>query len=138
MKAYVAYFENLEREQQTLEELYAPVSDRLTSESASAQERALEFSIRWEADLENWLARGSALFDQRRAIPYRTFDALTEAANRILMPAWVSGNSVLIEPAMEEFLTEFRNPDMPPSTFLRTGITYQDTLEWLTRSNMYV
>ena len=58
MRSYVAYFENLVREQQTLEELYAPVSDRLTGESATTQERALEFSIRWEADLENWLERG--------------------------------------------------------------------------------
>ena len=47
------------------------------------------------------------------------------------MPAWVSGNSALIKTAMKEFLTKFRNPDMPPSTYLRTGITLQDTLEWL-------
>ena len=131
MRAYIAYFENLEHERQTLEELYAPVSDRLTGDSATSQERALEFSIRWEVDLENWLERGSVLFDQRRVIPYRTFDGLTEAATRILMPAWASGNSARIKTAMEEFLTKFRNPEMPPSTYLRTGITVQDTLEWL-------
>lgn len=72
LEAYLAFFENLKREKETLEELYAPVTARLRSESASAQEQDLEFSIRWEADLGKWLERGSVLFDQRKAIPYGT------------------------------------------------------------------
>lgn len=131
MDVYVAYFEKLRGEQQTLEELYAPVSERLIGDSARTQERELEFSIRWEVKLDNWLERGSALFDQRRVIPYHTFDGLTEAATRILMPAWVSGNSARIRPAMEEFLKEFNKSDLQPRSYLRTGITVQDTLEWL-------
>lgn len=128
---YVAYFGNLKREQKTLEELYAPVTAKLKSESASRQEKDLEFSIRWEADLEKWLNRGSVLFDQRRAIPYGTMQDLGDAARKILGPAWMSGDAEQIKPAMEEFLTEFRKPAFPPSKYLRSGVAVQDVFEWL-------
>ena len=42
MDAYVKYFENLKREQVTLEQLYAPVQARLTREGAADQEQDLE------------------------------------------------------------------------------------------------
>ena len=131
LDVYVAYFENLKREQQTLEELYAPVSARLKDECVMSQERGLEFSIRWEANLSTWLERGSRLLDQRRVIPYGTFDDLSAAAVRILVPAWVSGDSACIRPAMEKFLEGFRNHSTPSSTYLRTGVTMADLLEWL-------
>lgn len=131
LTAYVAYFENLKLEQQTLKELYAPVSARLTDETAPAQEQDLEFSIRWQADLEQWLERGSVLFDQRRATPYGTMEGLRQAAQETLVPAWTSGDSAQIEPAIEKFLTAFRNPELPPSKYMRAGITIQDVLNWL-------
>ena len=131
LKAYLAYFWNLHHEQETLEELYAPVSARLGGEAAAEQEQNLEFSIRWEANLDEWLERGSTLFDQRRAIPYGTMEDLADAARRILMPAWISGDPERISPAIEEFLAEFRKPQPPPNDYMRTGVTLQDVLEWL-------
>ena len=131
LEAYVAYFENLGHEQKTLEELYAPVSARLADEAAAEQEQDLEFSIRWEANLEEWLERGSALFDQRRAIPYGTMDGLTAAARQILVPAWISGEPKRIEPAMNKFLGEFRKPELPANKYMRIGVTLQDVSEWL-------
>lgn len=128
--AYVAFFNNMKQEQQTLEELYAPVKNRLSSESASEQEQDLEFSIRWEADLKKWLERGSALFDQRKTIPYSTMQGLGDAARQILAPAWTSGNSEQIGPALESFLAEFRKP-VSPSTYLRSDVTILDVLQWL-------
>ena len=95
LDAYIAFFKNLKQEQQTLEKLYAPVKTRLTHESASAQEQALEFSIRWEADLKTWLKRADALFDQRTTIPHNTLDELETAARRILAPAWMSGDRIV-------------------------------------------
>ena len=131
LDAYVAYFANLSHEQETLEELYAPVSARLTGETAAEQEQDLEFSIRWEANLDEWLDRGGALFDQRRVIPYGTMEGLSDAAHRILMPAWISGDPERVRPAMEGFLTEFRKRDLPPNMYMRTGVTVQIVFEWL-------
>ncbi|WP_421708591.1 AAA family ATPase [Algihabitans sp.] len=131
LDAYVGYFANLGQEQETLEELYAPVSARLTGETAAEQEQDLEFSIRWEANLDEWLERGGALFDQRRAIPYGTMDGLAQAARKILEPAWISGHPERIRPAMEVFLAEFRKADLPPKNYMRSGVTVQDVFEWL-------
>ena len=131
MESYVAFFANLRREQETLEELYAPVTARLRSESASAQEEDLEFSIRWEADLPKWLERGGVLFDQRRAIPYGTMQGVADAARKILAPAWTSGDPDQIRPALGQFLAEFRKPELPPAKYLRIGVTVQDVFEWL-------
>lgn len=129
--AYTAYFKNLKAEQTTLEDLYAPVTAQLESDSAVAQEQDLEFSIRWEVDLDTWLERGGGLFDQRRAIPYETMEGLTQAAKSMLVPAWSSGDPEKIKPAMEEFLKAFRDKELPPSKYMRTGVTIQDVFEWL-------
>jgi len=129
--SYTAYFENLKREQQTLEELYAPVTAKLKSETSSPQEQDLEFSIRWQADLDKWLERGSVLFDQRRTIPYGNMQGLADAARKVLAPAWMSGDPEKIKPALDEFLTEFHKPEFPPSKYLRTGVSIQDVYEWL-------
>lgn len=131
MSAYAAYFENLKEEQKTLEELYEPVRARLSSESAAEQENDLEFSIRWEADVAKWLERGSALFDQRKTIPYGTMQTLSKNAKEILGPAWGSGDPEQIKAALETFLAEFRKKELPPSSYLRTDATMDDLLQWI-------
>ncbi len=131
MNAYVNYFVNLKQEQEVLEKLYAPVSAKLTSESSSPQVQDLEFSIRWEADLNKWIERGSTLFDQRRAIPYGNMQGLSDIARKVLAPAWISGDPRQIEPAMNEFLSKFIKNDFQPSHYLRSGVTEQDLFEWL-------
>ena len=134
MDAYFSYFKNLKSEQQTLEELYAPVKARLAEDGAS-QERDLEFSIRWEAHVDQWLARGSVLFDQRRTIPYGTMQDLQKGAERILVPAWTSGEPESIKRAIEQFLEEFRKKELPPSSYLRSDVTANDLLQWLYEVN---
>jgi ABC-type Mn2+/Zn2+ transport system ATPase subunit len=134
MDAYFSYFKNLKSEQQTLEELYAPVKARLAEDGAS-QERDLEFSIRWEADLGQWLARGGVLFDQRKTIPYGTMQDLQKAAERVLVPAWTSGEPDSVKPAMEQFLDEFRKRELPPRSYLRSDVTVNDLLQWIYEVN---
>ena len=132
LDAYAAYFANLRREQDILEDLYAPVSARLSEKDTSEQEQDLEFSIRWEADLDAWIARGATLFDQRTTIPYGTMEGLADAARKILVPAWVSGDPQRVKRAMQdEFLAGFLNAQLAPGKYLRTGITVRDVLEWL-------
>jgi len=131
LAAYGAYFENLGHEQSMLEGLYAPVSARLTGAEAAEQEQHLEFSIRWDANLDAWLDRGGALFDQRTTIPYGTMDDLANAARAILVPAWISGDPGRVRTALDEFLEGFRKPELSPAKYMRSGITIEDVFEWL-------
>jgi AAA domain, putative AbiEii toxin, Type IV TA system len=107
------------------------VKKKLTSAGAAPQEQELEFSIRWEAEIDKWLERGGLLFDQRKTIPYNTMEELAAVAHRVLVPAWTSGDPAKIGQALEQFLTGFWKEGLLPSTYLRTGITNQDVFEWL-------
>lgn len=129
LDAYAGYFRVLQDEHKTLEDLYAPVKARLSDEAGSV--RDLEFSIRWHADIEAWLKRGSALFDQRRTLPYGTFSDLSKAAENILVPAWSSGDPDYIRAAHETFLEEFKKKELKPKGYLRSDVTYEALIEWL-------
>ncbi|MCA9466924.1 MAG: hypothetical protein KC643_15975 [Nitrospira sp.] len=130
--AYIKYFANLRQEQTTLEELYTPVSESLHNNSAPTHEQELEFSIRWIANVESWIERGVALFDQRKNVPYSNINGMTKAAERILVPAWTSGDSEKVGPALDEFLEEFnKDAYLPASKYLRSGVTHMGLLQWL-------
>lgn len=128
---YVSYFRNLTEEQRVLEALYGPVTNQLQTEGTAAQERELEFSIRWDVNLESWLERGAALFDQRKTIPHGTYQGLGRAARDCLLPAWTSGSPDAVGQAMEQFLEAFRDANLPPARYLRSGITLRDVLTWV-------
>lgn len=130
LQAYVAYFENRTQEQVALASLYEPIRDQL-AEQALLKGKELDFIIKWSANLGNWLERGSALFDQRRTIPYSTFDKLGQEARRLLVPAWTSGDPARISAAFDEFMGEFRKPDLEWQSYARSGVTFQDILSWL-------
>jgi hypothetical protein len=131
LEAYGSFFENFKHEQTTLEELYAPVRAKLGSATAMQHEQDLEFSIRWVANVAQWLERGAVLFDQRKAIPYGSMDGLSKAAQKILEPAWSSGIPGQIMTAHEKFMEAFRTRELPPSSYLRTDVTFEDLLQWL-------
>ncbi len=126
LQMYQTFFENLSNEQTALEQLYQPVHDKLADRE---HEQDLQFSIRWEIDLDGWLARGGVLLDQRKTLPYGTMQGIATEARRILLPAWISGDADKIAPAHEEFMKAFR--EMPDLSFLRSGNTLPDLLSWL-------
>jgi hypothetical protein len=130
LTAYINYFMNLKEEQRTLEQLYEPVRKRL-NEEAMLVDSPLEFSIKWEANLKHWLERGSSLFDQRKVVPYGTFENLGLAARRMLLPAFASGDPNTIRDAFEKFMEEFRKKELPWSAYARSGVTLQDIFSWL-------
>jgi hypothetical protein len=126
--AYIAYFENLAVEQRTLEELYGPAKQKLgITDGKNNQE--IDFAIRWDADIEKWLSRGSVLFDQRRTLPYGTMQKMGEHAKRTLGVAWASGDPGKIRRALDAFLTDFRT--IQPKSYMRADATFQDVLDWI-------
>jgi energy-coupling factor transporter ATP-binding protein EcfA2 len=126
--AYIAYFENLAVEQRTLEELYKPAKQKLgIADGKNNQE--IDFAIRWDADIEKWLSRGSVLFDQRRTLPYGTMQKMGEHAKRTLGVAWASGDPGKIRRALDAFLTDFRT--IQPKSYMRADAAFQDVLDWI-------
>ena len=130
-QTYAQYFSNMESERDVLEKMYKPVAERLSGASAAVQEQLLEFSMRYDTDVTQWLERGSPLFDQRKTIPYGTMEELGNQARKMLGPTWASGNAANIGGAHAEFLKAFVSDQHPPSHYLRSGVTRKDMLEWL-------
>ena len=127
--AYAAYFENLGLEHKALENLYMPVKKKLAAAAGSGQAQELEFSIRWEVNLDEWLERGSPLFDQRKANPFGNMQELAAAARQILVPGWTHGDPEVVKAAFVEFTDRFLS--MHPRDYMRSEVTVQDVLEWL-------
>ena len=83
-----------------------------------------------QTSTNGWIVAAHCLI-REGSIPYGTMDGLADAARGILVPAWISGDPERIRPAMSEFLTEFRKRELPPSKYMRTGVTVPDVFEWL-------
>ncbi|MFN3930566.1 MAG: TrlF family AAA-like ATPase [Brevundimonas sp.] len=124
-ETYTKVFENLAAEAAILQKLYGPVRQRL--ETGGHQEQSLEFYIRWDVDTAAWIARGRALFDQRRETPVD----LEAVAKRDLSPAWRSGNPEKIAAAITDFVEPFLAGFKNDAIHLRTGVGASDVLDWL-------
>lgn len=133
LKTYGEYFENLKREQEALKALYDPVKKRLTDAAGTAQAQELEFSIRWQVNVDEWIERGGALFDQRRNNPFGNLLDLAKAAKQTLVPGWTSGDPEAVKKAFKEFFETFTK--LHPREYVRSGVTVQDMLEWLYEVN---
>jgi hypothetical protein len=129
LTAYGRFFENLRREQEGLRALYEPVKKRLTDAAGTAKGQELEFSIRWQVNLDEWIEHGSVLFDQRRSNPFGTIPEMAKAAQGVLVPSWTSGDPEAVKTAFTEFFERFTK--IHPREYLRAGITVKELLEWL-------
>lgn len=99
--AYKGVIQAIHDEQQTLEELYAPLSTDLGSRTGTLQK--LSFSVRRSVDVDAWAAQGEALLDLRTAGPFRGAGSLRAEAVRLLLPAWQTGDAEAVSAAMTQF-----------------------------------
>ncbi len=86
---YLRYFSVLNLEKVILEELYAPLQQRLAG-SEEHEERQLELYIKREVDLDSWVDHGDSLFDRRKI--FKSAGELREFARRHLHDAWRTGD----------------------------------------------
>lgn len=102
---YKAVFEGIEEEERVLEELYGPLSERLSQASGALGK--LSFSIGRNVDLDAWVERGERLLDLRKAGEFRGRGALEAAAKSLLLDAWRAGSADQVATAMSEFRNDY-------------------------------
>jgi ABC-type cobalamin/Fe3+-siderophores transport system ATPase subunit len=127
LDAYRRMFSLWKDEQKTLELLYRPVQKKL--HAGDDEERQLDFYIRWDVDIDSWIDRGNALFDQRRGHPFESASKFKEAVEATLLPAWTSGDPDQVKAAMEEFLAKLRQVNA--ESFLRQSTSHAMMLDWV-------
>ena len=120
--AYQRAFEAIIAEQAVLEQLYAPLMERLTN--ASDTLRKLSFLVARVADVAKWAEEAEEdLIDLRIQGPFRGRGTLLQRANEVLRPAWETGSAVDIQAAMREFQHRYLNALLQHSPVPRTEHT---------------
>ncbi|MGB8478778.1 MAG: AAA family ATPase [Acidobacteriaceae bacterium] len=127
LEVYKRTFDLWKDEQQTLELLYKPVQEKLRA--GDEEEKQLDFYIRWNVDIDSWIDRGNALFDQRRGHPFGSATGFKDEVEETLVPAWGSGDPDQIKIAMEKFLDKVKLADA--ASFLRQSVSHAMMLEWI-------
>jgi ABC-type lipoprotein export system ATPase subunit len=127
LETYAGLFKSWRREQSVLEKLYEPIRDKLLS--GVTEEKMLDFYIRWDIDLDDWLEQGAALFDQRKGNPFGSAAQFRELVQSTVFPGWKAGDSDKIREGMDKLLDEFRKKDI--ESYLRSKVSHSTLLEWV-------
>jgi hypothetical protein len=98
---YRSVFDAVLSEQQVLLDLYAPLMARL--QAATGTLNKLSFSVRREANVEEWASEGEELLDLRRQGAFRGQGRLLELGNSYLKDAWENGGADAVSAAMAHF-----------------------------------
>lgn len=118
--SYTRVFTAIVAEEAVLNELYAPIKERIATGSPTLQK--LSFSVRRVADVAHWAAAGELLIDARRAGKLKGKGTLAEIAEELLRPAWETGDPAAVAAAMEAFQKEY-SPELLKHSQVSKGQT---------------
>ena len=117
-KGYIRVFEAILGEERVLNELYAPLVQRLTSTGGTLDK--LSFSVTRVADVATWAKKGEDdLFDLRGG-PFRGIGSLAKEANLMLDRAWRTGDAAAVSAAMTEFREKHQDALLEKAPYPRT------------------
>lgn len=117
--AYGRAFDALIAEQSVLEELYAPLMERLAASSGTLKK--LSFSVARIANVELWAGEAEeGLIDLRKVGAFRGKGTLKQKANEVLKAAWETGDSTAVIAAMAEFRRHYQKGLLDHSPVART------------------
>ena len=125
--AYEACFKSWKQEQRILAELYRPIQGKLSA--GDKEEQQLDFYIKWDVSLDDWLERGNSLFDARKAHPFDSPLKPRETVEKLLLPGWTSGDPDKVRLGMDSFLQEIKNKSV--ESYLRGSVSHAMLLEWV-------
>lgn len=129
-QAYCRAFEAVCSEQAVLEELYAPLMNRLKLSTGTL--RKLSFSVSRIADTEQWATDAEEnLIDLRKAGAFKGKGTLTQKANEKLRNAWEIGTPESVIQAINEFRHLYQDELLEHSPVPRTE--QADFRAWMKR-----
>ena len=115
---YIRVFEAVLGEEHVLNELYAPLVQRLTAAGGTLAK--LSFSVTRVADVTRWAKQGEdELFDLRGG-PFKGIGSLAKEANLMLDDAWRTGDAAAVSAAMEKFRVKHQDALLEKAPYPRT------------------
>jgi energy-coupling factor transporter ATP-binding protein EcfA2 len=120
-QGYIRVFDALLGEERVLNELYAPLMERLKVSGGTLAK--LSFSVSRVADVAHWADFGEKdLFDLRGG-PFKGIGSLAKAATSVLREAWQTGDSAAVSTAMTTFRDTYQDVLLEKAPFPRTDQT---------------
>ncbi len=117
-QGYVRVFDAVLGEERVLNELYAPLMERL--KAAGGTLAKLSFTVARVADVAKWAKRGEDdLFDLRGG-PFKGIGSLAKEANSMLEEAWRTGDSAAVSAAMTKFRDKHQEALLEKAPYPRT------------------
>jgi hypothetical protein len=117
-QGYIRVFDAVLGEEHVLNELYAPLMERLKASGGTLAK--LSFSVTRVADVAGWARQGEDdLFDLRGG-PFKGIGSLAKEANNILANAWTLGDSAAVSMAMAEFKKKHQDALLDRAPYART------------------
>ena len=115
---YVRVFEAVLGEERVLNDLYAPLVQRLTAAGGTLAK--LSFSVTRVADVSTWAKQGEdELFDLRGG-PFRGIGSLAKEAKLMLEDAWRTGDAASVAAAMTKFRDKHQEALLEKAPYPRT------------------
>lgn len=120
-KGYIRVFDAVIGEERVLTELYAPLMDRLRSQSGTLAK--LSFTVSRVVDVGEWADQGERnLFDLRGG-PFKGIGSLESIASEMLADAWQNADSATVSDAMSRFRDKYQDVLLDKAPYLRTDQT---------------
>jgi len=98
---YKSVFDSIIAEETVLNDLYAPIKERLDATPGTLNK--LAFSVRRTADIDQWARAGEAFVDLRRNGPFKGKGTLYELADEHLRKVWENGTAQEVSEVMQQF-----------------------------------
>jgi ABC-type lipoprotein export system ATPase subunit len=103
---YRAIFDSFSEEEQTLNDLYAPLKLQLADGTGALGK--LRFVVLRQVDVDEWISRGDPLLDLRKATAFKGDGSLKAIIELDLLSFWKGGSSEDVSRAMQTFLEKYR------------------------------
>jgi energy-coupling factor transporter ATP-binding protein EcfA2 len=115
---YMRVFEALLAEESVLDELYAPLTDRLTASGGTLAK--LSFTVSRVADVEAWAKRAERDIFDLRGGPFKRIGTLAAEARPIFEEAWTKGGPEAVSQAMALFRETYEQTLLDEAPVKRT------------------
>lgn len=102
---YAKVFEAIVGEESVLNNLYAPLRERLDTSGGSLGK--LSFAVRRVADVSKWASAGEDLLDLRRKSDFKGKGSIAQKAEELLRSAWETGTAADAGTAMTDFREKY-------------------------------
>lgn len=127
---YRNIFEAYEHEEDQLEELYAPLKDRLSG--GAEYEQRLTFYIQRDVDHRAWCERGYGMFDTRKIkqTELGTIEEFKEYVEDHLFEAWQANDLPTVSEHIQKILAKLEK-SAPIIGLIKSSYSEKDIYEWL-------